>query len=577
MGLTSSLQIGNSALNAAQLAIQVAGNNMANAATPGYSRQVAFMEASSPSNMGGLQIGMGVRVSGIRRQVDEALQARLWSSVSHQASSQQQSTILSQLENTMGELGTNDLSSQLSKFFNTWSERANLTQSSAVVIQQGQQLADFVRKLRSDINDQKAQIDNQIGVQVERADGVLTKIAELNFQISSTETGGGGQAGSLRDQRDQLITELSQYMDVSAVEQENGSVNILVGSTPVVLGGRNRGIQVARESHGGTTTLSVALKDNNENLDIRSGQIGASIADRSASIDSTIATIDHLTSQVIFEVNKLHSTGINTDWLTTASSNLAIPTADRTLSLNNPANGTLAGLPFQAVNGGFTVNIKSSSGATQAVRINVDLDGLDNTGAAGFGDDSTPQSIASAINAIDGVSASIGSDGKLKITADAGFSFALSDDSSTALAVLGVNSYFTGSDATNINVRADLKTTPSNLMVGRLQDGAFVENATALKISALQTAQITALGGQSINKSWLDTAQALGVRTDAAKNAADAAATVTQGLDAQRSAVSGVSVDEESVNLLTFQRQYQGAARFISVVDQMTQTLISLI
>ena len=75
----------------------------------------------------------------------------------------------------------------------------------------------------------------------------------------------------------------------------------------------------------------------------------------------------------------------------------------------------------------------------------------------------------------------------------------------------------------------------------------------------------------------LDTAQALGVRTDAAKNAADAAATVTQGLDAQRSAVSGVSVDEESVNLLTFQRQYQGAARFISVVDQMTQTLISLI
>ncbi len=114
-------------------------------------------------------------------------------------------------------------------------------------------------------------------------------------------------------------------------------------------------------------------------------------------------------------------------------------------------------------------------------------------------------------------------------------------------------------------------------MVGRLQDGAFVENATALKISALQTAQITALGGQSISKSWLDTAQALGVKADAAKNAADAAATVTQGLDAQRSAISGVSVDEESVNLLTFQRQYQGAARFISVVDQMTQTLISLI
>lgn len=576
MGLLSSLQIGNSALNAAQLAIQVTGNNLANATTPGYSRQVAFLEASRPNNTGGLQIGTGVNVSGIRRQVDESLQARLWSGTSHQAAAQQQSTILSQIESTLGELGTNDLSSQLSKFFNTWSERANLTQSSAVVVQQGQQLADFVRKLRSDLSDQKIQVDNDIGVQVQRADGDLTKIAELNAQISAAETG-GNESGSLRDQRDQLIGELSQYMDVSVVEQENGSVNVLVGSTPVVLGNRSRGIQLTRESQGGSTSVAVSLKDNGENLDIRSGQIGASIADRSTSIDSTISTLDKLTSQIIFEVNKLHSTGTNADWLTSTTSGVSIPTADRSRSLNNPANGTLAGLPFQAVNGGFTVNVKSASGATQAIRINVDLDGRTNAGAAGFGDDSSAQSITSAIDAIDGISASIGSDGKLKITADAGFSFALSDDSSSALAVLGVNSYFTGKDASDIDVRQDLKDSPSQLMVGRLQNGAFVENANALQISQLQTTQIAALGGQSISKSWLDTAQALGVKTDAAISSAEAAATVTQGLQAQQSALSGVSVDEETINLLTFQRQYQGAAKFISVVDQMTQTLISLL
>lgn len=576
MSLTSSLQIGNSALNAAQLAIQVAGNNLANAATPGYSRQVAFMQTSRPDGTSGMSLGTGVRISGIRRQIDEALQARLWNGTSQEAAAHQQSSILSQIESTLGELGDSSLSKQFSTFFSTWSERANLTKSSAVVVQQGRQLSDFIRKLRSDLVNQKSQIDNQIGIQVQKADGALTKIAQLNEQIAAAESG-GAESGSLRDQRDALITEVSQYMDVTAVDQGNGFVNILVGSTPVVLGAHSRGVELRRESAGDGVAITVNLRDDGQSLEIQSGQIGASIANRSAAIDSTVSKLDTIASQLIFEVNKLHSTGINTDWLATTSSQLSIPLADRTRALNDPANGTLSALPFEAVNGGFTVNVKSSTGATQAIRINVDLDGLDNTGAAGFGNDSSLQSITSAIDAIDGVSATIGPDGKLSISADTGFSFAMSDDTSGALAVLGVNSYFTGTTASDIGIRSDLATTPSLLMVGRLTSTGFVENASAMQISQLQNASIAGLGGQSISKSWLDSAQSLGVQTDAAMAIAEAASTVREGLDAQRAAVSGVSVDEESINLLTFQRQYQGAARFVSVVDEMTQTLISLV
>jgi flagellar hook-associated protein 1 len=576
MGLTSSLQIGNSALNAAQLAIQVTGNNLANAATPGYSRQIAFMEPNRPDGGGRFQVGTGVRVSGIRRQIDEALQARLWSGVSQEAAAHQQSNILSQIESVLGELGDNDLSSEFTKFFNTWSERANLTKSSAVVVQQGQQLADFIRKMRTDLTDQRDQIDRQLGIQVERADGILTKIAELNGTIAAAETG-GGEAGSLRDQRDALISELSQYMDASAVEQENGAVNILVGSTPVVMGARSRGVELRRETDGDSISVSVNVKEDGEGLTIRLGQIGASLADRTATIDATVSTLDRLASQLIFQLNKLHSTSTNSTWLTGTGATLVLPSADRVLALNDPANTTLAGLPFQAVSGGFTVNVRSSTGATQTVRIDVDLDGLNGTGAAGFGDDTSTQDIADAIDAIDGVAASIGSDGRLQINADAGFSFAMSDDSSGALAVLGVNAYFTGTDASNINIRTDLKTTPDSLMVGRLVNGGFIENGGALEISRLQDAPLTALGGQSIKQSWLDTAQSLGVQADAAMNRAEAASMVREGLDAQRAAVSGVSVDEESVNLLIFQRQYQGAARFIATVDEMTQTLISLL
>jgi flagellar hook-associated protein 1 FlgK len=576
MGLTSALQIGSSALNAAQLAIQVVGNNMANAATPGYSRELAMLQGGRPLNSGRLSIGTGVMVAGINRQVDDAVQSRLWSGTSQEAAAQQQSNILSQVETTLGELGDSSLSKQLSKFFSTWSERANLTQSSAVVIQQGQQLTDFIRKLRSDLTDQKTQIDNQMDVQVQKADGVLSKIADLNAQIASAEAS-GGEASSLRDQRDEQITELSQYMDATPIQQENGSLNILVGSTPVVMGAHSRGIQLTRESSGNSIAVRVTLKDDNQDLNIQSGEIGASLANRSDAIDSTVSKLDTLTSQLIFAVNKLHSTGTNANWLTSTGSQLSIPAADQGRALDDPANVTLSGLPFHAVNGGFSINVKSPTGAVQTVRINVDLDGLTNTGAQGTANDSSAQSIASAIDAIDGVSASFGPDGKLRITADTGFSFAFSDDSSGALAVLGVNSYFTGTNASDIGIRQDLKDSPDQLMVGRLTNGNFVENATALQISQLQNSPIAGLGGQSITKSWLDTAQALGVQTDSAKSVAEAATTVREGLQAQRDAVSGVSVDEESVNMLTFQRQYQGAAKFISVVDEMTQTLISLV
>lgn len=576
MGLTSSLQIGNSALTASQLAIQVAGNNLANAATPGYSRQIAYLTPMRGSTMGRISVGTGVRVTDVRRQVDLALQARLYTGVSQEAAAAQQHQILAQIESALGELGENDLSSQLGAFFNSWSERANLTQSSAVVVQQGQALADFVRRLRQDLSGQREQIDRQLGTQVERANGLLTQVAELNRAISDAEAG-GGTANSLRDQREVVITELSQYMDVSAVEQANGSVDILIGSTPVVLGGTSRGIELRRRTEGNTVAVSVNVIEDGQQLGVRSGQIGSMLADRDTQVRGIIDKLDRLTSQLIFQVNRLHSTGSNAEGFTSLTGTLGIAAGDRSLSLNNPANGTLAGLPFSATSGGFTVQVKSPTGATQSVRIDIDLDRRDATGAVGFGDDTSAEDIRAALDAIPGLSASFTPEGRLKIDSDPGFSYSFGEDSSGVLAVMGVNSYFTGTSASDIGVRQELKDTPSLLATGRFVEGTFVENGTALAIADVQNQSLAALGGQSLKKSWTESVQQLGVRTESALTAFQAASTVRQSLEAQRATVSGVSVDEESINLMTFQRQYQGAARFISIVDEMTQTLIALI
>jgi flagellar hook-associated protein 1 FlgK len=102
-----------------------------------------------------------------------------------------------------------------------------------------------------------------------------------------------------------------------------------------------------------------------------------------------------------------------------------------------------------------------------------------------------------------------------------------------------------------------------------------VENGTALGIARLQS-ESTGLGA-AIPEIWRQTVQRVSASVAQATSAAQAAGVVRESLESQVAAVSGVSIDEESVNLLQFQRQYQASARLISVVDEMTQTLISLI
>src|SRR5690606_986094 len=242
MGLTSALQIGRSALTMSQLGIQLTGQNMANVATPGYSRQLmSLAPARGDTSILGLSIGQGVQVRGINRAVDAALVDRLRAGVASEGAAGRRLGLLGQMEATLNEVTGQDLSSELSAFFNSWSERASLTESSATVVQQGQKLADFIGRTRSELERQRAQIDRELEAVTSRADQLLSEIGRVNKEIAAAEVG-GAKANTLRDQRDQLVTELSSMLDVSVIEQPSGTLDVMIGSIPVVLGGDSRGI-----------------------------------------------------------------------------------------------------------------------------------------------------------------------------------------------------------------------------------------------------------------------------------------------------------------------------------------------
>ena len=577
MGLFSAMQIGRSALVSSQIGIQVAGNNMANAATPGYTRQQLFLSPNRGQVAGAYSLGRGVGIDAVERQIDEALQARLRNGIADQTAASSLSDVMNQLESVLGELSTADLSTELGAFFDTWSEATNLISSQSIAVQQADSFARFVRDLRSDVGQIRTQIESQIDARVARADTLLSEIAELNVKITSSEAG-GATANELRDKRGASLDELASLMDISVVEQAGGAVDVLVGSMPVVLGTRSRGVQVTRESDGASLTTRITLGTDGTPLPIEAGSIGGLLEARDGNIDATLDRIDTLTSRLIFEVNKVHCTGTNLAGLRSIVGDRSFPLSDRGVPLNSAANATMSGLPFAPSNGGFFVDVRTpGTGATQRVRVDVDLDGIDEDGGVSPLDDTSAQDIVDALDAVEGINAGFNPQGQIVVTADAGYEFSFSDDSSGVLAALGVNTMFSGTNATDIAVRTGLLDNPSGLMIGRYDNGELVENGTALGVSALREGALAELGGISLSEYWSNSVQAVASNASIALTDAQAGSIVRESLEAQRASLSGVSVDEESINLLNYQRQFQGAAQVISTADELLQTLIAII
>ncbi|MDX2146047.1 MAG: flagellar hook-associated protein FlgK [Planctomycetota bacterium] len=577
MSLSGAIAAGRSALNASQVGLQVTSNNTANASTPGFTRQVAFLEplrGSSESSTSG--VGKGVRIREVRRQIDEALEARLRASTSDEAAASQRSQTMTSIESILGELGEDDLSTNLTSFFGAWSEVANSTGSGSVAVQQGQRLADLFHQFRSDLIGQRTLADRQLGQGVDRADDLLDQVASLNRAIANSETS-GGEAGALRDQRDRSLAELSQLMDVTAVPQASGMIDVLVGSTPVVLGDVSRGVELERTSVDGQAVVSVRVRADGQRLDVRSGQVGALLSERSGTIDATIDRVDELAARVIFEVNKIHGTGTPPGGYQRLSGSLGVAVNDRALSINDPANQTFNDLPFQATSGSFLVHVKDPQGRLTSTRIDIDLDGLNSAGVRGFADDTSPETLRAALGAIPGLNASFDGEGKLVVAAEAGHTFSFGDDSSGALAVLGVGGFFSGGGAADIQVRTELSGNPNRLASGRIVNGTLVDNGTTKLIAGLQERSLTALEGRTIGQAWNDVVLDVGSRSAGAQTQAQAASIVRENLEGQRAAVSGVSLDEEAVNLLAYQRQFQGAARVITVANEMLDQLIALV
>ena len=228
-GANSILDIGRTALSAAQAAISVTGENIANVSTEGYSRRTVRLAEGYNINSSVGQIGTGVQVAAIQRNFDQYVESQYYSQATQRDRWDALYTQLQGTESLFNESQGYGLSSSLSTFFDNWE---NLTQrpedsgSRSQVIESAQTLVSTLRQADADLSQMQLKTDTAITQEVSNTNDIMKQIADLNTQIKIHSASDSNNANQLMDQRSQLVRDLAQIVDINYIDKGNGNVTI---------------------------------------------------------------------------------------------------------------------------------------------------------------------------------------------------------------------------------------------------------------------------------------------------------------------------------------------------------------
>jgi len=568
----SGLITGQNAIRAQQLGAQVAGNNISNAAVEGYVRQRVSYTDASPYDLGsGLLVGTGVEIDSLDRIIDQFLETRIRSAIGDTERARINETNYSRLETVFNELTENDLSTALNQFFNDLEEIQNNPESISVrtaVISSGQALADIVTGIRETIDELRALVDGGMNDGVAMVNEAITEIGKLNQQILELEDGGLNidAASQLRDRRDLMIREISSYMDIRVDEVESTLVNITSQGSPLVLGTRTFELTTTDTTLDRSVRVTELHYSDGRTFVPNSGAFRGIIDSRDTILGDAIDELDQLAGALVNEFNKIYSQGVGLTRQVSVTSFEAV--SDPLAVINN------AGLNFAPDNGYFDLRItQEASGTVSTFSIDVDLDG--------FGADSTLTTIAADINGqltfagFTGVAAVITADNRLEITSNTeSVTVSFGTDTSGFLAAMGINTFFTGSDSSDISVSDLVKNNPNLFAAGR--SNLPGDNTNAVELTNLGNASITSLGDRGYDDFFEASLGRIAINAREAGDIFESNNLFRGSLEAERETISGVSIDEEVLNLLAFQRAFEGAARFISTINGLIDTLLAM-
>jgi flagellar hook-associated protein 1 FlgK len=543
-------------LLAQQLAIEVTGQNIANVQTEGYSRQEVNFEAMNPRNFSLGQLGTGVRVVGVERSHDKFLYSQILGEADGLGNYGVRKDVFEQLEILLSESNGQGLNQGLGNLFSSLqdlSSNPGALPERSIVIAEAQNLASTFNNLGESLFQVRRNLDATIQVETGRINSLTSEIAELNKAIHANEPV-AFSANDLRDRRDQRVKELSGLIGLNYVDEMDGQISLTLNNgTPLVL--QSTTFSLSTQTNGNNKNFKdivvSGLNGTNTNVtsSVNGGSLKGLIDMRDTEVTDIKDKLDRLASSIIQEFNNIHQQGFGADG-TTGNNFFVPPSVTTEVNTNNIGTATLTatnGNPSAISSDKFEITVTGSN----TFSLNNLTTGL-NEGSFSFTPGSTFNIAGGFAVTITG-GAAIGDKFKISVSEDAARTFSVSSDvaSNFSKIAAGQNS---NSDGANALKLIGLQSRLSFNSVTHVSSGSG-----AFTFDEFYSSIVSNLGIQSFS-TQANFAQQEGILLQ---------------LNTRRESVSGVSIDEEFINMVKFQQAYNASARLIGIVDELLDTVIS--
>ena len=343
-GIFNILHIGNTALGASSFGVDNAGQNIANASTPGYHRRTSLQQTGMPVRSKGLILGSGVNVVGAQRIANQTLGARVRGAQSRASSFDAQANILSRADALFNDLQGGGISASIDGFFSALTDLSASPQSPsarAATLSAAEGLAGQIRDHAQQLTTLQSELDQELQLQVNEVNRLTSSIAAINAEIRASDP----PAADLLDQQAALLGELSAKVEIQALHQANGSVDVILPDTGVSLVSDNHANPLRTQPSGGRLSVTADQAGFSRVLtgSLSGGEIGGLLQARDGDLDALISDLDAFAADFANAVNTVHAAGFGQDGAT--GRNLFSVTAGAGAALSLSVDAAVSGNP----------------------------------------------------------------------------------------------------------------------------------------------------------------------------------------------------------------------------------------
>jgi len=632
---TGIFSIGTSGLTAAYTALQTTGNNIANANTPGYSRQIVDLAAQVGTSLSGNYIGQGVAVVGIKRAYNELLTRQVDSAQASASQTDTRATLLNQINNLFSST-TGGLGAQVNQFF---AQAQTLTQQpSSLAVRQSmlssaQQMAAGFNDAYGQLQQMQQSANQQIGQEISTVNSTSAQIARLNDQIALA-TAAGGSPNDLLDARDQAIKTLNQSIGVTTLKQSDGSINVfLANGQPLVVG--DQVTQMATGSDpSNPQNILVGTKAANTIIPLAAssstgGNIGALMQFSLQDVPVAENQIGRLAAVISSQFNQQSKLG--QDLSGAAGVNFFSSLSPTVIA--SPTNATSGGAPAETVTATFsdTTQLKASDYRLQVSNGQYVLtrlsDGQQTTLSSLPGTPATVDGITISVSgtrtngdtfmiepvraAAGNLAVAIGQPQQIAAASPVQASIPSANTgtlSVSSLSVTGPTRNANLTDAVTVAFSSPTSYTITDSVSGATASGTYTpgqpiafngwsltllgapkagdsvnvaanvggtgDNTNALALAQLQNANL--IDGTSLGAGYAAVVSQVGTMTANAQADQQNQQSILHDAVNAQSSMAGVNLDEEASKLLQYQQQYQAAAKVIAIASTLFNQILSI-